>query len=95
MCEPGTLSQTPPAETHQLSYLAPPLPPPSLYQTGSLLRIVFVPLFVICVHNYDVAFFSDLFVLLMVMGYAITNGYLASVAMMVAPSMVQSSTQPQ
>ena len=58
-------------------------------QVVSILRLAFVPLFILNVHNPDVHVFSDLFCVIMVACYAITNGLFASVAMMKGPSAVR------
>ena len=54
----------------------------------SILRLGFVPLFILNVHNPDVHVFSDLFCLVMVAAYAVTNGLFASIAMMKGPAAV-------
>ena len=48
-----------------------------------------MPLFILNVHNPDVHVFSDLFCLIMVACYAVTNGLFASIAMMKGPSAVR------
>jgi hypothetical protein len=57
--------------------------------TVSLLRFGFVPLFYICAKGISPSIFGDIFALVLVAFFALSNGYVASLVFMLSPSRLE------